>query len=53
MRLFKCQRSPDVCWPLNDRNTESDASTNSETDPVDHSCSMVLDLGSAKKAVRL
>ncbi|XP_028767157.1 THO complex subunit 2 isoform X1 [Neltuma alba] len=52
MRLFKSQRNPDLCWPLDDGNATSDASTNSETDPVDNTCSMVLDLGSAQKAVR-
>ena len=53
MRLFKSQRSPDVCWPLDDNNAASDASTNSESDRVDHSGSMVLDLGSARNPIRL
>ncbi|XP_019437447.1 PREDICTED: THO complex subunit 2-like isoform X2 [Lupinus angustifolius] len=48
MRLFKSQRTPVVCWPLDDKNSASDASTNIESDPADYSCSMVLDLGSAQ-----
>ncbi|KAK7320119.1 hypothetical protein RJT34_04853 [Clitoria ternatea] len=48
MRLFKSQRNPDVCWPLDDKNTASDTSTNFESDPSDHTDSMVLDFGSAQ-----
>lgn len=51
MRLFKCRRNPDVCWPLDDRSATSDASTNSESDPADPG-SMILDLGSAQKSIR-
>ncbi|XP_061374596.1 THO complex subunit 2 isoform X1 [Gastrolobium bilobum] len=51
MRLFKSQRSPEVFWPLDDKNDASDASTSFESDPADHSCSMVLDLGSAQNPV--
>lgn len=53
MRLFKSQRNPDVCWPLDDKNAASDASSNSESDPVDYSGSMVLDLGSNQSPIRL
>lgn len=53
MRLFRSQRSPDVCWPLDDNNAASDASMNFESDPADHSGSLVLDLGSAKNPIRL
>jgi THO complex subunit 2 len=49
MRLFKSQRTPDVCWPLDDKNAASDSSTNFESDPADSSGSMVLDFGSNKK----
>ncbi|XLR34473.1 hypothetical protein S83_062373 [Arachis hypogaea] len=38
MRLLKSQKSPDVCWPLDDNNVANDAST--EFDLVDHSGSM-------------
>ncbi|KAL2342397.1 hypothetical protein Fmac_003682 [Flemingia macrophylla] len=51
MRLFKSQRNPDVCWPLDDKNTTSDASTNFDSDPSDHSGSMVLNLGSAQNPI--
>ncbi|RDX96895.1 THO complex subunit 2, partial [Mucuna pruriens] len=51
MRLFKSQRSPDVCWPLDDKNAGSDASTNFESDPLDDSGSMVLNLGSAQNPI--
>ncbi|KAK2439583.1 THO2 [Trifolium repens] len=49
MRLFKSQRTPDVCWPLDDKNAASDSSTNFESDPADSYGSMVLDFGSNKK----
>ncbi|GAU12866.1 hypothetical protein TSUD_73530 [Trifolium subterraneum] len=51
MRLFKSQRTPDVCWPLDDKNAASDSSTNFESDPADSSGSMVLDIGSNKKQI--
>ncbi|KAF7808544.1 THO complex subunit 2 [Senna tora] len=51
MRLFKSRRSPDVCWPLDDRNVTSDASTNSESDPAYHPGNMILDLGSAQNSI--
>lgn len=53
MRLFKSQRNHDVCWPLDDKIAASDASTDFESDPADHSSSMVLDLGSAQNPIRL
>lgn len=48
MRLFKSQSNPNVCWPLDDKNAASDTSTNFESDPLDHSGSMVLNLGSGQ-----
>ncbi|CAL0312394.1 unnamed protein product [Lupinus luteus] len=51
MRLFKSQKAPDVFWPLDDKNAESDASINTESDPADHSSSMVLDLGAAQNPI--
>ncbi|CAJ2675999.1 unnamed protein product [Trifolium pratense] len=51
MRLFKSQRSPDVCWPLDDKNAASDSSMNFESDLADSSGSMVLDIGSNKKQI--
>ncbi|KAK7244677.1 hypothetical protein RIF29_39502 [Crotalaria pallida] len=53
MRLFKSERAPHVCWPLDDKNAASDTSTNFESDPADHSSSMVLDLGSSENPIRL
>lgn len=53
MRLFKSPRNPDVCWPLGDKDAASDASTNFESDPLDHSASMVLNLGSDQNPIRL
>ncbi|MCH94493.1 THO complex subunit 2-like, partial [Trifolium medium] len=53
MRLFKSQRTPDVCWPLDDKNAASDPSTKFESDPADYSDSMVLDIGSNKNPIRL
>ncbi|KAL5174674.1 THO complex subunit 2 [Glycine soja] len=51
MRLFKSPGNPDVCWPLDDKNAASDASMNFESDPLDHSASMVLNLGSAQNPI--
>jgi THO complex subunit 2 len=53
MRLFKSQKTADVCWPLDDKNTASDPSTNFESDPADYSDSMVLDISSNKNPIRL
>jgi len=53
MRLFKSQRNPDVCWPLDDKHAASDASSNTESDPLDNSGSMVLNCGSAQNPIRL
>ncbi|KAI5382680.1 THO complex subunit 2 isoform X2 [Lathyrus oleraceus] len=51
MRLFKSQRTPNVCWPLDDRNAASDSSTNFESDPADHLGTMFLDTGSNKNPI--
>ncbi|KAK7370058.1 hypothetical protein VNO80_12112 [Phaseolus coccineus] len=51
MRLFKSQRNPDVCWPLDDKHAASDASSNFESDPLDDSGSMVLNFGSAQNPI--
>lgn len=53
MRLFKSQRDPDIYWPLDDKRGASDASSNFESDPLDNSGSMVLNLGSARNPIRL
>jgi hypothetical protein len=53
MRLFKTQKTADVCWPLDDKNAANDPSTNFESDPADYSDSMVLDIGSNKNPIRL
>ncbi|KAK7273293.1 hypothetical protein RIF29_14342 [Crotalaria pallida] len=53
IRLFKFERAPHVCWPLDDKNAASDTSTKFESDPADHSSSMVLDLGSSKKSYKV
>jgi len=53
MRLFKSQRTPNVYWPLDDRNAASHSSANIESDPADYSGSMVLDIGSNKNPIRL
>ncbi|KAK7272785.1 hypothetical protein RIF29_13824 [Crotalaria pallida] len=52
MRLFKSERAPHVCWPLDDKNVASDTSTNFKSDRADHSSSMVLDLGSSENPIR-
>ncbi|WJX80372.1 hypothetical protein P8452_63383 [Trifolium repens] len=51
MRLCKSQKTPNVCWPLHDKNAASDPSTNFESDPADYSDSMVLDIGSNKSPI--
>ncbi|KEH24624.1 THO complex subunit 2 [Medicago truncatula] len=52
MRLFKSKRTPNVCWPLDDKNAASHSSANIESDPADYSGSMVLDIGSNKNPIR-
>ncbi|KAJ7980585.1 THO complex subunit 2 [Quillaja saponaria] len=49
MRLFMCQGSPHVFWPLDDTNVANNASANSESETGEHSGNMVLDLGSARR----
>lgn len=51
MRLFKSQKTPDVCWPMEDKYSASDSSTNFESDPADYSGSVVLDIGSNKNPI--
>ncbi|CAJ1936729.1 unnamed protein product [Sphenostylis stenocarpa] len=51
MRLFKSQKNPDVYWPLDDKNSASDASSNIESIRLDNSGSMVLNLGSAQNPI--
>jgi len=53
MRLFKSERTPNICWPLVDKNAASDSSASIESDPADYSGSMVLDIGSNKNPIRL
>lgn len=47
MRIFKCQGSSEVCWPLDIKEP-----VNSDNESEDMSHELVLDLGSLKKSMR-
>lgn len=49
MRLFKCQSSSDVCWPL-DGSEATDLEKDSDCSPL--SAKLVLDLGSPHKPMK-
>ncbi|KAM1011881.1 hypothetical protein ACFX2C_047172 [Malus domestica] len=51
MRLFKCQGSSDVFWPLDNIDTQSITSASSESEATEHSGNVVLDLGSPWKPI--
>ncbi|XP_044488002.1 THO complex subunit 2 isoform X2 [Mangifera indica] len=48
MRLFKCQGSSDVFWPLDDNDTSNITTANLESAPIGYPGKVVLDLGSQK-----
>lgn len=48
MRLFKCQGSSDVFWPLDNNDASSSTAANSESEATEPSGNLVLDLGSQK-----
>ncbi|KAK7836681.1 tho complex subunit 2, partial [Quercus suber] len=51
MRLFKCQGSSDVFWPLDDSYATNISTTNLDSEPTEYSGNVVLDLGSSKKPI--
>lgn len=51
MRLFKCQGSSDVFWPLDDSDATNISTTNLDSEPTEYSGNVVLDLGSSKKPI--
>lgn len=46
MRLFKCQGSSDVFWPSDNNGASSFTTANSESEAIEPSGNLVLDLGS-------
>lgn len=48
MRLFKCQGSSAVFWPLDDGEAANNTTTNSESEPSEDIGNVILDLGSQK-----
>ncbi|CAN1296054.1 THO complex subunit 2 [Linum perenne] len=53
MRLFRCEGSSEVFWPLKDSDaTSSTASANMESEPSGYSGNLILDLGSTKKPIK-
>lgn len=48
MRLFKCEGSSDVFWPLDDHETGS----NMDSEQTEHSGEVILDLGSPQKPIK-
>lgn len=51
MRLFKCQGSSDVFWPLDDNDATNISNTNLESELTEYSGNVVLDLGSPRKPI--
>lgn len=51
MRLFKCEGSSDVFWPLDNGDATNIATTNMESEPIEYSGNVVLDLGSPRKPI--
>lgn len=48
MRLFKCQGSSGVFWPLDDSEAANNATANLESETTEDAGKMILDLGSQK-----
>lgn len=48
MRLFKCQGSSAVFWPLDDGEAANNTTINSESEPSEDIGNVILDLGSQK-----
>lgn len=48
MRIFKCQGSSEVCWPLDIK----EAAVNSDAEAEDISQELVLELGSPRKPIK-
>ena len=51
MRLFKCQGTSDVFWPLDDSDATNIASTNLASEPTEYAGNVILDLGSPRKPI--
>ncbi|CAL1381313.1 unnamed protein product [Linum trigynum] len=51
MRLFGCEGSSDVFWPLSNNGTARAASADMEAEPTEYSAKLTLDLGSSKKPI--
>lgn len=50
MRLFKVQGTSDVFWPLENNNTSGATAANSDSEAVESSDDVVLDLGMSQKS---
>ncbi|KAJ9135684.1 hypothetical protein P3X46_032837 [Hevea brasiliensis] len=51
MRLFKCEGSSDVFWPLDDNEVVNSTTTNMECEQAEYSGKVILDLGSPQKPI--
>lgn len=51
MRLFKCEGSSDVFWPLDDNEVVNSTTTNMESEQAEYSGKVILDLGSPQKPI--
>lgn len=51
MRLFKCQGSSDVFWPLDGNEATSISAAERESETTELSSKMILDLGSPEKSI--
>lgn len=51
MRLFRSQNNPDAFWPLDYDEAVSAVMAGKESENMDDSVKMVLDLGSSRKPI--
>lgn len=51
MRLFKCQSSSNIFWPLDDAESTNMYTAEKESEPTDSSGEVILDLGPPWKPV--
>ncbi|KAJ8760884.1 hypothetical protein K2173_021922 [Erythroxylum novogranatense] len=51
MRLFKCNDRPDICWPLNNNESENALTANVKSETVENSDKLSLELGASQEPI--
>lgn len=51
MRLFRCQSTSDVLWPLDCDEITSNSTAGKESELTDGSGKLILDLGPSRKSI--